>query len=244
MFHKKHLLIFFTVFITACTAQPAVSEPIMTPILWIVSYTPSLGKYTDSFSLCTQAFGGKVQIVTEINKDMDAGINNAQHNNAQHSYAEINLLWGEPDNLTGTAFELGKDRLIWIVNPANPVTELSFDEIRTQYTGNTGSKTLTLWTYPDGLDIQRVFSKIITESGGISQETFLAPDPEAMRESVASDPNALGYIPASWLDNSVKELTITGLADEETSQPIIATLSDESQELQKKWLECVESNIP
>lgn len=235
MFHRKKFLTFVLLCLTACTTQPAVSEPIATPIIWLVAYTQALSVYTDSFSLCTQDLGGKVQIVTEVKSNMDAGSSNTQ----------INLFWGAPDNSTSPyVFELGRDSLVWIVNPVNPIEELTLDELRSIYTGNVESKLISAWSYPEGQDLQLAFRRIVTGSEALNPQVYLAPDPGAMRGSVASDTTALGYIPASWLDESVKAIKIIDLPEEETSQPVVATFLNEPQDLQKKWLACIEGNIP
>jgi hypothetical protein len=58
---------------------------------------------------------------------------------------------------------------------------------------------------------------------------------------VAADPNAIGFLPAHWLDSSVRAVTIDGLSS--AAQPILALTTSTPKGTTRSWLLCLQSTI-
>ena len=111
------------------------------------------------------------------------------------------------------------DGIAIVVNPANPVTGLTVDQVRDIYLGKIAN-----WKYLGGPDKPIVFITRDTNSG--TYETFeglvmkkakIASNAEvlgsngAIRSRVQSTPAAIGYVGLGFADNTVKPLKVNGV---------------------------------
>ena len=152
-----------------------------------------------------------------------AGITSAQDGTADIGLASRDL----KDTETGVkAITVAKDGIAIIVNPQNPVADLSVEQIAQLATGE-----ITNWSEVGGNDAQVVF--IGREAGSGTRDGFesitgtedtcvLAQEltsTGAVIEAVAGNPNAIGYASLSAVEgkDTVKALTVGGVAcSEET----------------------------
>lgn len=126
----------------------------------------------------------------------------------------------EETGLTGTTVAL--DGIAIIVNPANPVSDLSVEQIAQIYTGE-----ITNWKDVGGDDLE--ISLIGREAGSGTRDGFetITGTKEACKynqeltstgdviTTVAGNPNAIGYASLSAVKDSVKALTVGGVAPSE-----------------------------
>ena len=126
----------------------------------------------------------------------------------------------EKASLTETIVAL--DGIAIIVNPANPVSDLSVEQIAQIYTGE-----ITNWKDVGGDDLE--ISLIGREAGSGTRDGFetITDTKEACKynqeltstgdviTTVAGNPNAIGYASLSALKDSVKALTVGGVAPSE-----------------------------
>ena len=80
---------------------------------------------------------------------------------------------------------------------------------------------------------------------------MLAPDSVAMLEAVAGDPNAIGYLPGSFLAsgdetlvNKVKTIQLDEALETDLLQPILALTQNEPSGLMRELLICVQNLSP
>ena len=71
----------------------------------------------------------------------------------------------------------------------------------------------------------------------------LRPNPLAVRQAVAGDPQAIGLIPAFWLDSTVRAVTISDPPANGMRFPIVYSASAEPQGAKLSWLLCIEKAI-
>jgi hypothetical protein len=64
-----------------------------------------------------------------------------------------------------------------------------------------------------------------------------------MRQAVAADPSAIGYLPRRWVDSSLRPLSIDGISETSLRQPILAVTQTTPQGAQKEWLLCLQRSI-
>ena len=148
-----------------------------------------------------------------------AGITAAMDGTADIGLASRDL----KDEETGvTQITVAKDGIAIIVNPNNPVADLSIEQIAQIFTGE-----ITNWSELGGEDGQIV--PIGREAGSGTRDGFesitgtedtcvyqneLTSTGEVIA-NVASNPNAIGYASLSAVDETVKALTVGGVAPTE-----------------------------
>lgn len=111
---------------------------------------------------------------------------------------------------------LAQAELAVIVNPQNPVAKLSADEAAQYFLGK--SKTLTPLDYTDGTgprsafysrvlqkdpsQVKAIWTKLVFTGKGVAPREL--PSVAEMKKAVAANPNAIGYVDKSAVDDSVK----------------------------------------
>ena len=148
-----------------------------------------------------------------------AGITSAQDGTADIGLANRDL----KDTETGVkAITVAKDGIAIIINPENPVADLSVEQIAQLATGE-----ITNWSEVGGNDAQVVF--IGREAGSGTRDGFesITGTEDACKyqneltsigeviANVASNPNAIGYASLSAVDDTVKAITVGGVAPTE-----------------------------
>ena len=148
-----------------------------------------------------------------------AGITSAQDGTADIGLASRDL----KDDETGvTQITVAKDGIAIIVNPENPVADLSVEQIAQLATGE-----ITNWSEVGGNDAEVVF--IGREAGSGTRDGFetITGTTDACKyqneltstgeviANVASNPNAIGYASLSAVDDTVKAITVGGVAPSE-----------------------------
>lgn len=137
--------------------------------------------------------------------------------------------------LTGTVVAL--DGIAVIVNPANPVSDLSVENIAKIYTGE-----ITNWKDLGGDDTEIVvigreagsgtrdgFESITSTKDSCKYRQELTSTGDVIT-TVANNPNAIGYASLAALQESVKALTVGGVA------PTEATVKDGSYVIQRPFV--------
>mgnify|MGYP005766138915 FL=1 len=148
-----------------------------------------------------------------------AGITGAQQDTCDIGLASRDL----HDDETGvTQITVAKDGIAIIVNPNNPVADLSIEQIAQIFTGE-----ITNWSELSGEDGQIVpigreagsgtrngFESITGTEDTCVYQNELTSTGEVIA-NVASNPNAIGYASLSAVDETVKALTVGGVAPTE-----------------------------
>jgi phosphate transport system substrate-binding protein len=148
-----------------------------------------------------------------------------------------------------------------VVNPANPVTQLSQADLLAIFTGTVSSwadlakgdcpgcaasslKAVQPYVYAEGDDLAQVFNGLFPSitpklpNGGI-----LAPNPGAVLQAVAADPQAIGYLPIAWVDSTVKTVKISDLPAGALRFPLVLSAAAEPQGARLSWLRCVQNAV-
>jgi ABC-type phosphate transport system substrate-binding protein len=226
--------------LAAASCQGATPAPVPTPQYWRVQYTPALAWMSPDFNLCIrQQAGYALAVSARPAAALDIG------------QAEISLRWGAAAESAGYLAEIGSDDLAAVVNPQNPVKNLSASQVTGIFSGagrtwstysKSNSNPIQVWVYPAGNEIRQFFEEAFAPVS-LNPAAHLAPDPAAMRQAVADDPSAIGFLPGRWVDSSVRQLPITGISETSLRQPILAITQTEPQGAQKEWLLCLQHSI-
>ena len=144
----------------------------------------------------------------------------------------------EPQDAAGlTEYQIGKDGIVIAVNNANPVSNLTTEELREIFSGN-----ITNWNQLGGPDEE--IHVIVRESGSGTMQSFqnmvmgqtkieknaiVQSSTESVKQAVKQDPGAIGFISLVNLDSNVKALKINGV------YPSQDTISNGSYTLQRPF---------
>ena len=163
-----------------------------------------------------------------------AGITGAQEGTCDIGLASRDL----KDSETGVKqVTVAKDGIAIIVNPANPVADLSIEQIAALATGE-----ITNWSEVGGNDAQVVFMGREAGSGtrdGFESITGTEDLCKYQNEytstgevvaGVAANPNAIGYASLSAVDDTVKAVAVNGVTPSED------TVKDGSYEIQRPFV--------
>jgi DNA-binding transcriptional LysR family regulator len=141
------------------------------------------------------------------------------------------LLAVEQGNLIGITLYLPTGSALWatplyeepiviIANPANPIENLTLDQLQDIYAGRD-----TTWqaaAREDGDDSRLFFETVALRGLRPAATTRLTPSPEAMRKFVNETPNGIGYLPLHWLDDNVRVVSLDGQLPTNESYGLIA----------------------
>lgn len=230
--------------LNACQPTNSIANPTPTLALWQVQFSPSLQWMGPVMNLCAQNDSGIGLIVSELPAE-----------SLEPLEADITLRWDEPDDLPFYSSLLGWDDLIVSVNADNPITELTLLELKQIYSGkirnwgnlldddqaNPGE--IQVWTIPPGDDIQQVFADGLVPEKFSYPFAMLAPDAHTMRQAIAENPGAIGYLPQRWVDSSIREVNLQDVDNSDLRRPILAILPNEPDARKKGWLACLAQNI-
>jgi DNA-binding transcriptional LysR family regulator len=141
----------------------------------------------------------------------------------------LGLVLGEPAE-GEFAVALGEAQIVLIVHPSNPVQNLSADELQNLFSG-----VVQNWSQIGGLDqavipwvltpadeSRQLFDKTILGELNLASQARLAADPIWMLAEVSADPGAIGYLPAAWLDDTVRPVDLQAALGDELRLPLMA----------------------
>ena len=197
---------------------------------------------TNGSTSMESVMGALIEAFKEVQPDVQiqytgsgsgAGITSAQDGTADIGLASRDL----KDDETGVKkITVAKDGIAIIVNPDNPVADLSIEQIAQIFTGE-----ITNWSELGGSDGQVVpigreagsgtrdgFESITDTEDACKYQNELTSTGEVIA-SVASNPNAIGYTSLSAVDDTVKALTVGGVAPSE------ATVLDGTYAIQRNF---------
>jgi len=146
------------------------------------------------------------------------GIKDAAQGKVNIGNASRALKDSDPKNIVGTT--IAKDAIVVVVNPANSVSALTKEQVKKIYTGG-----ITNWKDVGGNDAPIIVNSRTAPSGTFDffSEEFLGKDVKVVatakqhasnglvRQAVAANENAIGFISMGYLDNSVKAPTMDGI---------------------------------
>jgi len=121
--------------------------------------------------------------------------------------------------------EIAKDGLAVIVNPSNPVTNLTLDQVRKIYAAEItdwrqlGGRQarIHLIAREEGSGTRSAFEEMVMASGSgqvqhrITARAIIQNSNGAVRQLVAGDPNSIGFISLGLVDHTVKAIKLDGV---------------------------------
>ena len=145
-----------------------------------------------------------------------AGIEAVRTGTAHIGMASRSLV-GEEKDLH--AVTIARDAIAVIIHPSNPAGNVTAEQIVQIFSGKLESwkelggrpKRIVLVTREEGSGTREAFQKLVMGQEEISLEALVQDSNGAIRQVVASDPNAIGYISLGLVNTKVKALRISGV---------------------------------
>jgi len=133
---------------------------------------------------------------------------------------------------------VARDGLAIIVHPANPFRGLSLAEVKQVFTGEIPSwkflkgpdKAITVVTREEGSGTRGAFQELVMGKSRISRGAIVEDSNGTVREIVAGDPNAIGYISLGLVNERIRALVLDG------AEPSEATILDGRYKLVRPFL--------
>jgi hypothetical protein len=177
--------------------------------------------------------------------------------------ADVSLRWGDAEiNPALRVFRLGSDRLVFAAHKENPLKELTakqasllskggisnWGEILDQFCPKCSAsdifrnQPLEPWQYTSAEDITTEIAKIpsLNQTAAMNR-IWVAPNVPAMAEAIASNTAAIGWLPARWLNENLKELALIDANPEVLAIPVLAMTPNEPTPVISEWLTCLQS---
>ncbi|MCE5196438.1 MAG: phosphate ABC transporter substrate-binding protein [Negativicutes bacterium] len=158
----------------------------------------------------------------EAEIDIQGGGSSAGINAAQSGTAGIGMssraLKSEEKSLWFV--EIARDGLAVIVNPANPVENLTLDQLRDIYAGASqdwsrlggAAAKIHVITREEGSGTRSAFTELVMGKTEITPRAIVQDSNGAVLQLVKDDPNAIGYISLGLVNQAVKALQLEGIA--------------------------------
>lgn len=152
-----------------------------------------------------QGGGSSAGIMAVQQRAADIGASSRELNKAEKNLHETVLAW---------------DGIAVIVNPACKLDDLSLEKLQQIFAG-TIENWAALGLKPHGLHVitreegsgtRTAFEDLVMKKMEITQQALVQDSNGAVREIVANDPNAIGYISCGLVNNQVKALAIDGVS--------------------------------
>jgi phosphate transport system substrate-binding protein len=164
-----------------------------------------------------------------------AGIYAARQGAADLGASSRELVAAEKDLIE---IPIAFDGIAVIVHPTNPLTTLSLEQLRQIFQGRMqdwgalGLKPhpIHLITREEGSGTREAFEHLVMGKAEITPAALVQDSNGSVRELVAGDPYALGYISAGLVDNRVKAVAIDGIS------PTPENIKNRTYELVRRFL--------
>jgi phosphate transport system substrate-binding protein len=153
------------------------------------------------------------------------GIQSANSGAAQVGMADMVVLPPEAGGLTSAM--AARDGIAVVVNPANTVTNLTMEQVRAIFNGTVrkwsevggSDKPITVVSREAGSGTRTSFEQVV-RGIALTRDAIIQDSNGTIRETVANDANALGYLSHGLLNAKIKAVTVDGV--ECTTEKIMA----------------------
>ena len=187
----------FAFLLSAAACSPA--TPTATPETIRVQYSFAAQPWLGKLSGCA---GGNI---------LTAELRSANFQDPQS--IDLVMRLGQPEAITGPAFQLGTEDLVVIVNRQNPLNQLSVDQVRGLFNGrivnwkviNGQDTPVAVWVFPPGEDVQQIFEQSLLGGNPVTSTARLANSPDEMSQAIAKDVAAVGIITRHWKTGNTTE---------------------------------------
>lgn len=214
------LFLLFSLLLAACSGAP--SGQLAAPVT--VALTPATALLEPAVAACGEQLPG-VSAIT-------------QERFYPHANADLVIHLGEPQPFPGFAVPLAGEQVLVILHPNNPAASLTLSQVTAIFSGEIlnwsvfGGRDQAIQTYAfyPVDETRQAFDRAVLAQAPLTPDALLVPHPQAMLQSVAEDPAAIGYLPAAFATDEVSgillglDLPVLSLAEEQPQGPALDLL--------------------
>jgi phosphate transport system substrate-binding protein len=125
----------------------------------------------------------------------------------------------KPEEKDLNAIIVAYDGLAIIVNSTNAISNLTIEQVKQIFSGQIRNwqelglkdKVITVVTREEGSGTRGAFQELVMEKNRIFKGAIVEDSNGTVREIVANDPNAIGYISLGLVNDKVKALSLDGI---------------------------------
>lgn len=247
-FRKVVVLLLVVFLLSGCSshqAETTLTATAVIPEIWDISIPPDLDWLRPILNTCAQA---------EDNVGLiEAGLPSADADNRPFDFR---FLTGDTLSSNNLLFNLGSEHLAVIVHPDNPLTELTWQALvdiqagvitNWQDTSNgqsdSFSEPVIVFQYPANSGIQMVMDSLVAVNQRTNYSALLAPGPYELMTGIKMEVGGIGILPERLVDESVKQLVISGIEKQDFALPILVETKTEPEGSALNFLLCVQNKI-
>jgi phosphate transport system substrate-binding protein len=131
----------------------------------------------------------------------------------------------KPDEKDLTEVVIARDGLAIVVHPSNPLRGLSLDQVKQVFAGDIlnwrflggPDRAITVVTREEGSGTRGAFQELVMKTTRIYRGAIVQDSNGTVREIVAHDPHAMGYISLGLVNAQVRALTLDGVEANEAN---------------------------
>ena len=152
------------------------------------------------------------------------------------SDADIRLQIGEPEFLSGFAYQIDEEEIWVVTHRESPILNMGRKEVQALFSG-LGDPSIQIWVYASDTDVQVIFDDYVMEGRNVTSLARLAMTPQQMADVLDSERQAIGILPDTWtLKMSGGSHGIYQVA----TVPVLALTDVEPQGVVKELLSCMQ----
>jgi hypothetical protein len=149
---------------------------------------------------------------------------------------------GQPGSMAATAYKIGSEDILVIVNRQNPINTLTPDQVRELFGGqipswkeiNGSDAAVQVWAFGSGEDVEQLFVQTALGGSPVTSTARLATGPEEMSQAIAKDVNAVGFLTRHWKAGNVADVFTVATV------PVLALSAKEPREAVQGILGCLQ----
>lgn len=137
-----------------------------------------------------------------------------------------------------STFEIGKEGIVVAVSKDNNISNLETEDIKNIFNGKVNNwkelggkdEEIHVITREEGSGTRSAFESIVMDDTKIKDDAIVQSSTESVKQSVSSNPGAIGFVSLAHMSNDVNALSINGIYPSEKS------VSTGEYELQRPFL--------
>lgn len=149
------------------------------------------------------------------------------------STADITLRVGEPNFLSGFAFQIDEEEILIITHRQSPIQNLTLEDAQNLFAGF-GDPSVQVWVYDSAEDVFGAFDQFVMKGRSVSSSAMLAVNPQQMSDVLNSESNAVGILPRHWKAGDVRDVYSAGTV------PVLAITQIEPQGVINQLIGCLQ----
>jgi phosphate transport system substrate-binding protein len=208
---SRYILVWLCLLLTAGAACRRATDNELT-LAGSTSVQPFAEKWADAYRAARPGVAIQVQ-----GGGSTTGVQAAMSGAAQIGMASRALTAEEASRVRSVV--VARDGIAIVVHPSQPASDLTLEQVRAIYTGEVrswsqwggGHRPVTVITREEGSGTRAAFEALVMGGRRIAASALVQDATGAVRQMVASDPAAIGFVSIGFVDPSIKALRLHGV---------------------------------